>query len=451
MTAIANRITPSVQSVDTIASNDSIMVDANGLENFISPSGKTTADIRYGLLGNEWIAEYAFRIRMGKFQGSSVPLSTFSMPYRTKREAIADAADRLLVDVHAQCGRIADLPTAQQREVRQLIGWANELINRPDEPETTLPLAGKTFVDLFAGIGGFHEALKQQGAKCVAAVELDAAARQVYLDNHGHDLMMFEDITKVNTDDLPDFDILTGGFPCQSFSVAGKHLGFDDPEKGGLFFQILRIAKARKPAQLILENVEGFATHDNGDTADRAIDELTRIGYAVSMQVMTASEFGVPQQRKRIFIIGTRLDRFHEMGYPHVFPAGETPTKVVADILEPNITEGRSKIPMIPEKTAKPDPRGIIQEGKLNGKRFQTYRVMSPDGQGGTLTRKHPGVYLVDGHPRYPTPRECARMQGFPEGFKLHPVATVARQQFGNAVAVPVVSALSNVARHFIG
>ncbi len=450
MTAIANRITPSVQSVDTIASNDSIMVDANGLENFISPSGKTTADIRYGLLGNEWIAEYAFRIRMGKFQGSSVPLSTFSMPYRTKREAIADAAERLLMDVYAQFGRIADLPTAQQREVRQLVGWANELINRPDEPKPKLPLEGLRIFDTFGGVGGFHEALKQQGAKCVAAVELDAAARQVYLDNHGHDFLMFEDITKVNTDDLPDFDILTGGFPCQSFSVAGRQLGFDDPEKGGLFFQILRIAKARKPAQLILENVEGFATHDKGETADRAIDELTRIGYAVSMQVMTASEFGVPQQRKRIFILGTRLDRFHELGYPQVFPAGNTPTKVVADILEPNITEGRCKIPMIPERTAKPDPRGIIQEGKLNGKRFQTYRVMSPDGQGGTLTRSHPGVYLVDGHPRYLTPRECARMQGFPENFKLHPVATTARQQFGNAVAVPVVSALSNVARHFI-
>ncbi len=443
MTAIINRNAELANPCSTI-------VDADGLENFISPSGKTTADIRYARTRNEWIAEYAFRIGMGKFQGSKVPLSTFSMPYRTKHEVIADAADRLLTDIYAQCGRMANLPAAQQGEVRKLIEWANDLINRPDDPEPTLPLEGTKFVDLFAGIGGFHEALKQQGAKCVAAVELDPAARQVYLDNHGHDLLMYEDITKVDPEDLPEFDILTGGFPCQSFSVAGKRLGYDDPEKGALFFQILRIAEARRPSLLILENVQGFATHDNGNTADRALEELTRIGYAVSMQLLTASKFGVPQMRKRIFIIATRLDRYHEMRYPHVFPAGEKPSKVVSDILEPNITEGRSKLPVVPKQSHNIDPSGIIHIGQLNGMRFQTYRVMDPDGQGVTLTTGETGQYLIDGQARSLTPRECARMQGFPESFKPHPVTTQARKQFGNAVAVPVVAALSTVAKHFI-
>ena len=440
------------QGLETYSrTNEHGIIVPDGTESFVSPSGKATAEIKYAELDSGWIAEYSFRLRCGSFQASTLPLSEFSMPYRNRRDALADAAERLLADVYAKCGKVDTLPKTQQVEFGKLIEWAKSVMRRPpDEPKSPLKLEGKKFVDLFAGIGGFHEALKQQGATCVAAVELDAEARKTYLKNHGKDFLMYEDIRKVNPDALGEFDILTGGFPCQSFSIAGKRMGYDDPEKGALFFEILRIVKACKPPLLILENVEGFATHDDGKTADIALEELNKIGYAASMQVLTASEFGVPQQRKRIFIVGIRLDRFHEMRYPIIFPAGMAPSRVVADILEPNITNGRCKLPMTPERTTNPHSYRIIQEGWLNGMTYQSHRIMSPDGQGATLTTSQTGLYLVDGYPRHLTPRECARMQGFPDSFKPHPVASHARKQFGNAVAVPAVSAVSDTARHFL-
>lgn len=440
------------QGLETVSrTNEHGIIVPDGTESFASPSGKATAEIKFAELSSGWIAEYSFRLRCGSFQASTLPLSEFSMPYRNLRDALADAAERMLADVYSKFRSTDTLPKIQKAEFGKLIEWAKSLMTLPpNSPKPKRKLDGKKFVDLFAGIGGFHEALKQQGATCVAAVELDAKAREVYQENHGKPSLMYTDIRDVNPDDLPEFDILTGGFPCQSFSIAGNRMGYTDPEKGALFFEILRIAKACKPSMLLLENVEGFATHEHGKTADIALEEMNNIGYATSMQVLTASEFGVPQQRKRIFIVGIRLDRFKEMRYPIIFPTGTVPTRVVADILEPNITAGRCKHPMTPVKMSNSQPSGIIHAGRLNNKRSQSHRVMSPHGQGVTLCTNQTGIYLVDGHHRYLTPRECARMQGFPDDFKVHSSASQARKQFGNAVVVPVVSAVSDTVRHFL-
>ena len=285
----------------------------------------------------------------------------------------------------------------------------------------------------------------------LAAVELDKAARTTYLENHGHgDMRMYEDIRDVNPDDLPEFDIITGGFPCQSFSSAGDRLGYKDPKKGALFFEIKRLAQARKPSLMILENVEGFATHEGGKTAETAMGELAKIGYSVSMKILCASEFGVPQQRKRIFIVAVRLDCFHAQERPFAFPAGTTPETVVADILEQNVTTGIWDRPMHPDSNIRTDKTGLIPLGRIDGKNYQNYRVYSAEAQGPTLCTSHSGRYLVGDKIRTLTPRECARMQGFPESFKLNPNDTQSIKQFGNAVAVPVVSAVAMAASSFL-
>ena len=428
-----------------------ILATPDGAEKYDSKKAKASID--FACIGNEWIAEYQFRFLCGRFHGSTLPLSTYSTAFPTKAEALRNAAARLVADIQAKCGNAADLPKVEQQELAEMLAWAESLVAKPQEESK--PFAGMTFMDGFAGIGGIHLGLTQQGARCVAAVEIDAAARETYLENHSGDYRMYRDIRDVDTDDLPDFDILAGGFPCQSFSTAGSQHGYNDPDKGALFFELIRIAKARQPKLMILENVEGFATHDGGKTADRAMTELANIGYSPSFEVLNASEFGVPQQRKRVFIVAVRLDIYYQTGNPFSFPQGEKPSRVVADILESGITDWRCSKPMVPKPTAKPDPTRPIQVGLINGNPYQGSRVMSPDGQGITLCALsggfgQTGLYMVDGKPRGLTVRECARMQGFPENFRPHPNNKEARKQFGNSVAVPVVAAVAAAAGRFI-
>lgn len=423
---------------------------------FTSPKGKSTAEIQFAQVDGKWIAEYRFRFICGAYEGCTLPLSVVSVLMASRDESIADAARRLLADVHTKCPTPADLPKVQQAELAALVAWAESLI-----PATVaakqLPLAGMKFIDLFSGIGGFHEALKQNGATCVAACERDAAARQTYRQNHGNAIPIYEDIRTLDPATLMAYDILCGGFPCQSFSQAGDQEGFAAKDKGPLFFEIVRIAAATKPALLILENVEAFANHDDGKTATQAMDALAEIGYAVSLKVLDSSLFGVPQQRKRLFIVAHRIDLFRPQGNPFGFPVGSNPSMVVADILEEGITAGRCEAKMTKLPVSKsPKTSGPILVGLINGKKNQGYRVMSPWGKGVTLCANSggpgskTGLYLVDGKPRRLTPRECARMQGFPDSFIPNASATQARKQFGNSVAVPVVAAVAQAAAKFL-
>jgi DNA (cytosine-5)-methyltransferase 1 len=166
---------------------------------------------------------------------------------------------------------------------------------------------GKPFnyVSLFSGVGGFEQALNKLGGTCVMASEIDKYANQAYEILYGHPTV--GDVTKVAAEDVPDHDLLVGGFPCQAFSVAGKRLGFEEA-RGTLFFEIARIAKVKQPKAMLLENVKGLVGHDGGKTLDTIIQTLAEIGYTVDFEVMNSKYFGVPQNRERIFIVAVRDD-----------------------------------------------------------------------------------------------------------------------------------------------
>lgn len=432
-----------------------ILATPDGSVSFVSPSGKVKAEIQFARLDSRhYAAEFRFRFQCGRFEGSTLPISIHSKEFRTEKEAVADAARRLLADLWAKCSDGSTLPKAQQREYAALVAWVEALLLAKSEVAPTRPAL--KFVDLFAGIGGFHAALKQQGAECVAAVERDKHAAATYRANHGDKFPLFGDIREVDAHALPDFDILCGGFPCQSFSIAGDQEGFEHVEKGGLFFEIVRIARIKQPAILILENVEAFATHDGGKTIEQALDALAEIGYAASVKVMNAADFGVPQQRERLFIVAHRLDVFHAAGRPFAFPSATDTTRIVADILEKRVSADRceEKVEKLPAK--KVDPARPHMVGLIGKKNRQGYRVYSSRGKGVTLCAssggpgRQTGLYLIDGKPRRLTPRECARMQGFPDSFIPNPSATQARKQFGNAVAVPLVAEIAKAAGNLL-
>jgi DNA (cytosine-5)-methyltransferase 1 len=228
-----------------------------------------------------------------------------------------------------------------------------------------------TYVSCFSGVGGFEQALNKLGGTCVMASEIDKYANQAYEILYGHPTV--GDVTKVAAEDVPDHDLLVGGFPCQAFSVAGKRLGFEEA-RGTLFFEIARIAKVKQPKAMLLENVKGLVGHDSGKTLDTIIQTLAEIGYTVDFEVLNSKYFGVPQNRERIFIVAVRDDlvtpqawdvgkhsdvvakgkrRIKELGvktFNFDWPAQEEVTVRLRDILESDVDE---KFYLSEEKTAK--------------------------------------------------------------------------------------------------
>lgn len=169
-------------------------------------------------------------------------------------------------------------------------------------------MKGFKFVDLFSGIGGFHQAMTNLGGECVLASEIDACAIATYWDNYNIDSA--HDITKIESSSVPAHDVLCGGFPCQTFSKAGKQLGFSDETKGTLFFQILRILKKSQPKFIILENVRNLMSHDHGNTMKVIRSTLDELGYNIKIVIMSPHQLGVPQLRERVYILGVRKDIF---------------------------------------------------------------------------------------------------------------------------------------------
>lgn len=454
--ATINSVRPSAATgaVSTTSRFNAYGVLATPDENlvFASATDKSTAEIHLACIDGQWIAEYRFQFGCGDFSGCTLPLSVHSAPMDSKAIAVSDAAQRLIADVRAKCPSPDALTKVQRAEMDALLAWAEAQMQPAIEDK---PLAGKTFLDLFAGIGGFHQGLANLGAKCVGACEIDYAARSIYRANYGPDIPMFEDVRALDPATLPHIDIITAGFPCQSFSMAGDREGFAAKDRGPLFFEVVRIAAVTRPALILLENVKGLMNLKGGDIARQVADVLAGIGYAVSMQVLDASKFGVPQQRERVFIVAQRLDLFHAQGEPFAFPVATDASKVVADILESGVTADRcmAKMTKRPAKAVNAARANVI--GLIDGKDAQGYRVMSPAGKGVTLCANSgghgakTGLYHVDGKPRRLTPRECARMQGFPDSFVPHSSPSQARKQFGNSVAVPVVSAVAEAAAKF--
>lgn len=188
-------------------------------------------------------------------------------------------------------------------------------------------------LELFSGYGGANFALKKAGLEhqCVGYSDIEKCANYIYAFNHGDDIPQLGDITKINPEDLPDFDLITGGFPCQSFSIAGKREGFASKDKGNLFFEIIRIAGVKKPRRMLLENVQGILSHDNGKTMEVVLRELKKIGYYVNWKLLFSKEHGTPQNRPRVWFACFREKEDYDN---FIFPEKEELKIKVKDLLE---------------------------------------------------------------------------------------------------------------------
>jgi DNA (cytosine-5)-methyltransferase 1 len=304
------------------------------------------------------------------------------------------------------------------------------------------------FIDLFAGIGGFRLALEESGGDCVYTSEWDEKACITYKANFTGEID--GDITKVDEKNIPSHDVLCAGFPCQAFSISGKQRGFEDT-RGTLFFDVARIVKYHKPKVLFLENVKNFARHDDGKTLEVILNTLDQIGYDVSYKILNASQHGAITSRERIYLIAFRKDL--EVNNFN-FPLPQESKVFIKDILEkkvdPKYFINRSDIFLKEEKLIPlfqhPSSRPI-QVGKIN-KGGQGERIYSINGHAITLSANgggaaaKTGAYLVDGKIRKFTPRECARVMGFPESFVIPVTDQQAYKQFGNSVAIPVLKSI---------
>ena len=407
------------------------------------------AVIQFAQLKGQWIAEYRSRFRCGAFHAGTMPLTINSEQHPDLESALYSAARRM-VQAMAKAVKGHELNKRQQKAVDALTAWADQFEPAPTKVPSKPAKQPKRFLDLFSGVGGFHTAMKEIGAVCVGSVELDAAARKTYADNFPGDYATCDDIRKAVASMFGKVDIVCGGFPCQSFSQAGDGEGFEHKDKGALFFDAARLIGDLAPESFILENVEALGTHDEGKTLDTILDILTNLGYAVQTCVLNSGDFGLAQNRYRMFIVGIHDRVLANRTTPFEFPRGTNVSVVVADILGKAPVTEQCQQPMVRQK-ANPKTRSnrIEVVGLIDGKDCQGYRVASPLGKGFTICANSggpgskTGLYLVSGKPRRLTVRECARMQGFPESFKPHAQPGIAKRQFGNSVAVPVVAAIA--------
>ena len=315
-----------------------------------------------------------------------------------------------------------------------------------------------TFIDLFAGIGGIRMGFERQGFKCVFSNEINDHACEMYEINFGDNPK--GDITRIDPKDLPDFDVLVGGFPCQSFSICGKQKGFEDA-RGTLFFDICRILDEKKPEAIMLENVFNLVTHDHGNTFKVMQESLRNLGYTIEYQVLNARNFGVPQNRERIIIVGSRNGKHFDFSklnkktidcmYPFLDKDGPF------EILDP-----KDYTLLDPKFVHKQKKSGLIFVGHRN-KRIRTVgvrpgtehlsrvhkmpnRIYSAEGTHPTIaSQEYSGRYwiYVDGIVRKLTMNECFRFFGFPENFKKTGTASKQYERIGNSVCVNMISEIA--------
>jgi DNA (cytosine-5)-methyltransferase 1 len=309
-----------------------------------------------------------------------------------------------------------------------------------------------TFIDLFAGIGGFRIPLQELGGKCVFTSEFNYHAQRAYEFNFGE--VPFGDITKLDTDIVPKHNVLCAGFPCQPFSISGKMKGFEDT-RGTLIYHVFEIIEKRLPEVILLENVKHLVYHDKKQTLNTIIQHLEELGYVVSKKVLNASDFGVPQNRERIIIIGHKDKKFH-------FSKLKTQSKpVLKDFLDKeNEFEYLNEPYTILENQKKQDS-GLIFAGHRN-KAIRKAGVR-PSTEHQSRVHKQPNrIYSTEGvHPALPsqessgrfwilhegevrklTIQECYRIMGFPDKFRLIYNRCELYKQIGNSVAVPMIKAV---------
>ena len=288
-----------------------------------------------------------------------------------------------------------------------------------------------TFIDLFAGIGGFHQAASSLGGKCLFASEIDSEAKKAYEANYH--LKPHGDITKIEADDIPNHDVLLAGFPCQPFSIIGNRLGFDDI-RGTLFFEIARILETKMPEMFILENVKQLKGHDKGKTLQTILQTLRKIGYKVECDVLNALDFGLPQKRERTIIVG-----FLNHDVEFTFPKGSGPGNLdnvleSDDDVDPKFfASERIAQKRLDSHTSEHTP-SIWHENKSGN--ISSYPYSCALRAGASYN------YLLVNGTRRLTPREMLRLQGFPDTFQIVCNDSQTRKQAGNAVPVNVIKAV---------
>ena len=330
-----------------------------------------------------------------------------------------------------------------------------------------------TFIDLFAGIGGIRLPFQELGGKCVFSSEIDKHAQKTYFSNYGE--YPSGDITKISASDIPDHDVLLAGFPCQAFSQAGLKKGFYDT-RGTMFFEIQRILVEKRPKMFLLENVKRLKTDKKGQTFQIIYDILTgnykgslsldsdipmtdqarealsqKLNYWVDFKVLRATDFGVPQNRERIFIVGFNKDYFDKVrDFTDIFsfPKPTNEISCVGDVLE-EIDIDDTQFTLSDKLWKGHQKRKLQHINKGNGFGYSLFDASSPytntisaryykDGSEALIDQSHLGK-----NPRMLTPRECARLQGFPENYLVDTVSKAqAYKQFGNSVCVKVVKAV---------
>ena len=300
--------------------------------------------------------------------------------------------------------------------------------------------------DLFAGIGGIKIGFERTGFECVFSNDFDKNCKITYDLNFAEKQksLVLEDIAKIPSDLLPDFEILAGGFPCQPFSIAGYREGFSDKGRGDLFFEIIRILKDKKPKAFLLENVKNLRTHNMGETLQIIYNELQKLGYYVTDKVLNTMEYGnIPQNRERIYIVGF-LDQkaFKSFSFPEKIRL----TKTIHDCLEPDVDDkyyynGKPLYKKLKREVTKKDTvyqwrRKYVRENK-NGVCPTLTANMGMGGHNVPLVLNAKGIRKL-------TPRECANFQGFPKDFKLPKIADSSLyKQLGNSVSIPVVERIA--------
>ena len=291
------------------------------------------------------------------------------------------------------------------------------------------------FIDLFAGIGGFHLALKSLDMECVFTSEIDTHARKTYATNFkdkylDHPDLFAGDIWKVDYKKIPDFDILCGGFPCQPFSQAGHKKGFKDNKDGNLFFSIEQILKNKKPKAFFLENVRHLKNHDNGNTFKIIYSTLQKLGYSFDYKIIKASEFGLPQHRPRIYMVGFYKpyikDMYKELAF--TFPREIPLKKTMSDIFKGRVTK------------------------ELNSKeeRKVGFTLRVGGGRSPINDRRNWDGYIVNNKVVRIDSKKGLEMMGFPKSFKIPVTENQAMKQLGNSVAVNVVKAVGKEIRYYL-
>jgi len=339
---------------------------------------------------------------------------------------------------------------------------------------------GFKFIDLFAGIGGFHLAMHSIGGECVFASEIDKFARQSYTANFKklspqifQNGMFNEDINKIAPKDIPDFDCLCAGFPCQPFSYSGLKMGFEDKVKGTLFFNIREILKEKKPKMFFLENVKGLVSHKNGETVKTILDILeNELNYRVYTKVISSLDFGLPQKRERWYCIGFRKDLTTDFKFPEPLKKKATLRDIVdLDNNDPSLRLTQFELDRIEYHFAHADKEIRVKHDnskyKPNTKKgkYGIYSFQKPDGSlrfhvgdvaktqiqeafyscldtyaSTIIANRTPKLWDIG---RKLSVRESLRLQGFPESYVMPVSDMQAFKQLGNSVSVPVLKAIA--------